>query len=125
MVAFYDNGQYSVFGQPGGDHWIQEASLDITTPDQEVKRAKLVAELKELNAQLTDPSPDLDSAQAAWEQDMARTAAEWTVIRPAAAHADKASLTVKDDGSVLASGIHAGVDRYVIDLPCPMERSPV
>jgi hypothetical protein len=75
MVAFYDNGQYSVFGQPGGDHWIQEASLDITTPDQEVKRAKLVAELKDLNAQLTDPSPDLDRAQAAWEQEMARTAA--------------------------------------------------
>ena len=48
---------------------------------------------------------------------MARTAAEWTVLRPAAAHADKATLTVKDDGSVLASGIHAGVDRYVIDLP--------
>jgi mono/diheme cytochrome c family protein len=117
LLAFYDNGQYSVFGQPGGDHWIQEASLDITTPDQEVKRAKLVAELKDLNAQLTDPSPDLDRAQAAWEQEIARTASDWTALRPAAAHADKATLTVRDDGSVLASGIHAGVDRYVIDLP--------
>ena len=26
MLAFFDNGQYSVFGQPGGDHWIQEAA---------------------------------------------------------------------------------------------------
>jgi hypothetical protein len=119
MVAFYDNGQYSVYGQPGGDHWIQEASLDITTPDQEVKRSKFVAELKDLNAQLTDPSPDLDLAQSAWEKDMAQTATQWAAIKPSAAHADKATLTVRDDGSVLASGVHAGVDRYVLDLSLP------
>ncbi len=117
LLAFYDNGQYSVFGQPGGDHWIQEATLDVTTPEQEVRRATLVAELKNLNAQLTDASPDLDRAQAVWEQEIARTASDWTALHPAAAHADKATLTVRDDGSVLASGIHAGVDRYVIDLP--------
>jgi mono/diheme cytochrome c family protein len=117
LLAFYDNVEYSVYGQPGGDHWIHEASLDITTADQEVERAKLVAELKDLNARLTNPSPDLDRAQAGWEKDMAATASEWTVLRPTAAHADRATLSLRDDGSVLASGVHAGVDRYVIDLP--------
>jgi hypothetical protein len=117
LLAFYDNVQYSVFGQPGGDHWIQEASLDITTPDQEVKRSKIVSELKDLNSQLTSPSPDLDRAQAEWEKDVSQTASQWTVLRPISAHADKATLLVRDDGSVLASGVHAGVDRYVVDLP--------
>ena len=48
MLAFFDNVDYSVVGQQGGDHWIKEAALDLPTPDQETRRAALDAELKTL-----------------------------------------------------------------------------
>jgi hypothetical protein len=119
LLAFYDNAQYTVFGKQGGDHWIQEATLDVTTPEQESRRSALVGELGTLNAQLTGPSPELDGAQTVWEQQMANTASQWKALRPVTAHADKATLAVKDDGSVLASGLHGGLDRYQLDVTLP------
>ena len=119
LLAFFDNAEYTVMGKPGSDHWIQEPSLDLPTPDQEDKRTALVAELKTLNARLTDPSSELDQAQTAWEGGFGAIDSTWTALTPASAHADTATLTVKNDGSVLASGIHAGRDRYVVDVPLP------
>jgi hypothetical protein len=42
--------EYSVFGQQGGDHFIQEPTIDLPTPDQEKRRSTLAAELKTLEA---------------------------------------------------------------------------
>jgi mono/diheme cytochrome c family protein len=55
LLAFFDNVEYSVFGQQGGDHWIQEATLDLPTAEQETRRVALAAELKTLEARLNDP----------------------------------------------------------------------
>jgi hypothetical protein len=119
LLAFFDNTEYTVMGKPGSDHWIEEPSLDLPTPDQDKKRAALAAELKTLNARLTDPSPDLDEAQTTWEHAFGAIDSKWARLTPASAHADTATLTVKDDGSVLASGVHAGRDRYTVDVTLP------
>ena len=119
LLAFFSNVEYTVHGQQGGDHWIAEPTLDLPSPEQEKRRSALADELKTLNAKLTDPSPEIDDAQPAWEQSMVALAAQWTTLTPVAAHANTATLTKKDDGSVLASGVQAGSDRYQIELSIP------
>jgi len=119
LLAFFSNVEYTVHGQQGGDHWISEPTLDLPSPEQEKKRSALAGELKTLNAKLTDPSPEIDDGQLAWEQSMAALAAQWTTLTPLAAHATTATLTKKDDGSVLASGVQTGSDRYQVELNIP------
>ena len=65
LLAFFDNGEYVVKGQPGSDHWIEEPSLDLPTPEQAKTRDALVAELDTLNHRLTDPSEELDTGTGA------------------------------------------------------------
>ena len=119
LLAFFSNVEYTVHGQQGGDHWIAEPTLDLPSPEQEKKRSALADELKALNAKLKDPSPEIDDAQPAWEQSMAALAAQWTTLTPVEAQATTATLTKKDDGSVLASGVQAGSDRYQVELSIP------
>ena len=115
LLAFFDNVDYSVVGQQGGDHWIQEATVDLPTPEQETRRAALAAELKTLEARMKDPDEKIDAAYPAWEQAMRETDAMWTTVPPDKVHADSATLTVQSDGSVMASGKHPGVDRYQVE----------
>jgi uncharacterized protein DUF1553/uncharacterized protein DUF1549/cytochrome c len=119
LLAFFSNVEYTIHGQQGGDHWIAEPTLDLPSPEQEKKRSALSDELKKLNATLSDPSPAIDDAQPAWEQSMVALATQWTILTPIATHATTATLTKKDDGSVLASGVQAGSDRYQVELTLP------
>src|SRR4030095_828351 len=41
LLAFFDNIEYSVFGKPGSDHFIQEPTLDLPSPEQAVRRNAL------------------------------------------------------------------------------------
>ena len=117
LLAFFDNVEYSVFGKPGGDRWIHEPTIDLPTPEQEKRRATLAAELKTLEARMDDPDEKIDAAYPAWEQSMRETDAMWTAVPPDKARADAATLTAQEDGSVIASGKHPGVDRYQVEGP--------
>ncbi len=119
FLAFFDNGEYVEKGQQGGDHWIEEPSLDLPTPDQTARRDALVAELDSLNRTLSEPSADLDAAQGAWEQAQRTIDRQWTTLTPVSAHARAATLTVEADGSVLASGPEPGSDEYVVEAELP------
>ena len=72
LLAFFDNVEYSVFGQQGGDHFIQEPTIDLPTPDQEKRRSTLAAELKSLEARLNDPDDKLDAAYPRGKKTCAR-----------------------------------------------------
>ncbi len=119
LLAFFDNGEYQVKGQPGGDHWIEEPSLDLPTPDQAAARTRLTTELAALNARLTESSPELDAAQADWERQTVALSSEWTTLKPSSVHADHATLAIADDGAVLASGPNPGRDSYTLDVVLP------
>src|SRR6476659_5753256 len=58
MLAFFDNGDYSVFGEQGGDHYIAEPELDLPTSDQAAQRKVLQAQLDDLKAQMSAASPE-------------------------------------------------------------------
>ena len=85
MLAFFDNGEYTVVGKQGGDHWIAEPELDLPTPEQAAKRTTLQAELDRLKAQLEAPGAEIDAAQGEWEQSMRAADAGWTPLEPAGA----------------------------------------
>ena len=43
MLAFFDNGDYSVFGEQGGDTTLRNPMLDLPTPEQAAQRNALQA----------------------------------------------------------------------------------
>ncbi len=122
LLAFFDNVQYSVFGKPGSDHWIQEPTLDLPSAAQSTRRDALTSELATLNATLSAPGVEVDGGQASWEAAQQAAASAWTRLPPARAQATAATLTIQPDGSVLASGLHKGRDEYVVDVTVPAGR---
>jgi hypothetical protein len=114
MLAFFDNGEYTVGGLAGGDRWIEEPVLDLPTPDQAERRDALISEREELTRRLAAPSPEIDAGQSDWERAIRNTGDDWTVLVPSSARADAATLVTQPDGSILASGDHAGTDEYMI-----------
>ena len=84
LLAFFDNGEYEVLGKPGSDHWIQEPSLDLPSPEQTAARDALTAELATLNATLTTPGAEVDAAQAPWEAAQLAASSAWTTLHAVA-----------------------------------------
>ena len=119
MLAFFDNAEYTVFGRPGSEHYIAEPTLDLPTPAQAERRTALLAERDALNEKLTAPAPEIDEAQPAWEQAMRDVGGQWMPLTPDRASATGATLTVRPDHSILASGRHPGSDEYVIESRLP------
>jgi mono/diheme cytochrome c family protein len=119
LLAFFDNVEYTVFGQVGSDRWIDEGQIDLPTPEQAAKRKALVDEIATLKARLDAPGPEIDAQQPAWEERHRGAAAAWTPLVPSAARADAATLAVKADGSVLASGAHRSPERYQFEVTLP------
>ena len=39
LLAFFDNGEYRCTASRVGDHWIQEPTLDLPSPEQDSERA--------------------------------------------------------------------------------------
>ena len=123
LLAFFDNGEYEVLGKPGSDHWIQEPTLDLPSPEQTAARDALTAELATLNATLATPGAEVDAGQAPWEAAQLAASSAWTTLMPSQARAGAAALAAQPDGSVLASGLHAGRDEYQIEVVLPAGRT--
>jgi hypothetical protein len=121
MLAFFDNGEYSVGGKPDGDRWIEEPELPLPTPEQEVARKSLQVELDALKPKLAEVSPEITSGQAAWEDEMRAAERAWTVLQPMSAHAAHGTvLAVQSDGSVLASGPAPPEEQYIVRAQTPI-----
>jgi hypothetical protein len=120
LLAFFDNVEYTVIGKnPGEDRYIQEPALDLPTPEQTARRNAIAGELAGLKTRLAAPGAEIESGQLAWEQEQRALSGHWTTLRPASAKAASATLSILDDGSVLASGRHAGKDEYVVEVELP------
>jgi cytochrome c553 len=119
LLAFFDNVEYTVGGQSGGDRFIEEPKTDLPTPEQKAKRDELGAAIEKLEREIA--SAKLDAAQAAWEQRMRAAERAWTTLRPVSAHSTaQATLTLLEDSSILASGRHEPEDEYVVTARLPI-----
>jgi mono/diheme cytochrome c family protein len=119
LLAFFDNVEYSVYGQEGSDRWIEEPQIDLPTPDQTAKRKAIVDELAALKAKLESPGAEVEAEQPAWEGRQQEALTRWTTLMPVAATADAATLTAQADGSILASGAHRSPEQYKVDVTLP------
>ena len=76
--------------------------------------AKLLAEHKKLQADLSDYEKQVDVRQVQWEKDM-KARVEWTVLDPATfTSKGGAVLTKQPDGSILATGKNPSPETYTV-----------
>jgi hypothetical protein len=116
FLAFFSNSQHFVEGS--GDKWMMEPQLPLPTPEQAAKSKEVKAQISALQAKLDTQTPELDSAQASWEQAMRNAPKDWTVFTPTNAKSlGGATLNILADGSVLASGSNPQADTYVLEVP--------
>lgn len=95
-------------------------SIKLPSPEQTAELDRLDQAISAVEKKLATSTPELEAAQAKWEQTVAPPVS-WTILRPAQANSSGgAALTVLDDGSILVSGDHPETDSYTLafdDLP--------
>lgn len=114
FLAFFNNSEHQIAGPD--DRWMAEPELELPTPEQEKKSKALRAEIASLQSKLDTQTPELDRAETAWESELKAAPQKWTVL-PLKEYksAGGATLTLKPDGSVLASGTNPQADTYVLE----------
>ncbi len=125
LYSFFDNSTYQIRGSAAFDSVAYEPTLELPTPEQELKRKELNDQIAKLETTLKTQTPQLDSAQAEWEKDILAEPAKWTMLDPTEfKSAGGATLTKLDDKSLLASGKDPEFDEYVIKakLPLPLAK---
>ncbi|WP_239491988.1 PSD1 and planctomycete cytochrome C domain-containing protein [Luteitalea sp. TBR-22] len=114
LMAFFANPAYrsETFGD--GTRYF-EGVLDLATPEQDATRSALRAQLKAAEEALATNTAERASAQARWEAEVRDAGKAWAALMPSHAAATNGTvLTVKDDGSVLASGPNPPNTTYTI-----------
>jgi hypothetical protein len=113
FLAFFDNVDYSVGGSD--DRWIVEPELDLPTPEQDVKRKEIQAEISKLEAQLNSDTPEMAAAQREWEQLMIAERSRWTALDPLEFKSAGGALFTKlEDKSLLVAGENPEADTQTI-----------
>lgn len=113
FLAFFSNGEHHVAGT--GDHWMEEPELELPTAEQAEKSKELRGEIATLQKTLDTQTPQLDTAQTAWEQQLRKAEGRWQVLSPDRYESGGgASLKLLPDGSILAGGENPNADTYTI-----------
>lgn len=111
LGAFFADIQEPIVGR-------REDGLLVPDAAQAAELARRAEVVKQLQQQYDGPHPELAPAFAAWEQSQHEALAadtRWTRLAPAAAaSAEGATLTVRDDAAVLAGGKSPEQDTYTL-----------
>ena len=78
LMAFFANSARDNEASARG----KEPVLDLATPDQELTRTKLKAEIDALEAKLKTQTSELAKAQSVWERKQLDAVSDWKPIRP-------------------------------------------
>ena len=90
--------------------------VKVPDAEQEAALKKHDQEIADAKKLLETSTPDLVAAQAAWE----KSQVAWTVLKPEGiTSVEGVTLTVKDDGSILASGKNPATDTYTLVVKNP------
>ncbi|MEI8021202.1 MAG: DUF1549 and DUF1553 domain-containing protein, partial [Schlesneria sp.] len=108
-----ERGLYS--GANSDGNW--GSFIKVPNPEQEAALAEMDRQIAATKTVLNTPTAELSDAQSAWE----KAQILWTTLKPASiVSTGGATLTLKEDGSILASGTSPPTDTYVLkinDLP--------
>ncbi|HET6201701.1 MAG TPA: PSD1 and planctomycete cytochrome C domain-containing protein [Planctomycetota bacterium] len=115
LLAFFETTEYEAIGDASvGEAKYTEPSLEAPTMEEEARRAALRLEIEEARRMLGPGSPPLEAEQAAWEKE---PPVDWTVLVPEPVRSEGgATLSVLDDGSVLASGANPDSDAHCVTV---------
>ncbi|MBL8191388.1 MAG: DUF1553 domain-containing protein, partial [Acidobacteria bacterium] len=119
----FDNSAYQIRGSAAFDSVAYEPTLELPTPEQELKRKELNDQIAKLETTLKTQTPQLDAAQAEWEKEILAEPAKWTTLDPTEfKSAGGATLTKLDDKSLLASSKDPEFDEYIIKARLPLSK---
>jgi hypothetical protein len=94
-------------------------SMLVPSPEQEGRLVELDRQIDEVRAVMDRSTPELEADQSDWEHTI-NPSIEWVTLRPTSAGAKSgATLTILEDGSVLASGPNPATETYTIEAPLP------
>jgi len=112
FLAFFNNAEMGS-DEDGG---FVEPKLELPTPEQEVRRNSLKAEIHELEQKLKTSTPDLVREQAAWEHSVLSAGNAWSTLVPQTIKTTGGTtLTQVKDGAVLASGANPSLETYIVE----------
>ncbi|HYN02195.1 MAG TPA: DUF1549 and DUF1553 domain-containing protein, partial [Vicinamibacteria bacterium] len=117
MLAFYDNAEYSVYGQGEEvvDRWVVEPELELPTPEQAKRREVLRREADSLRLQID--GRDLEAELAAFALDVEGPAPGFVALEPVRFEATSgASFRKLADGSLLVAGEVKEKDTYTVTV---------
>jgi hypothetical protein len=81
-----------------------EANVAVYTPEEQMKRADIFRQVREIEAGLKHREPRWPELMAAWERQVRHDAPAWQVVRPELDASGGQKHYLLDDGSVLAAG---------------------
>src|SRR5579872_2070849 len=114
VAAFFADIQETAVGEQPG--------TKIPTPEEAARLAQFDEQIKPLRTVLDTQTPELDVAQAEWEESFRKSTVEWVVLKPIEAVSKQgAQLKVHDDGSVLAGGANPATDTYELKFSTPLK----
>ena len=117
LLAFYDNVEYSVFGQGEEvvDRWIVEPQLELPTPEQAERRAALRTEAEPLRFEIANR--DLAAEIEAFAAQRRGAAPAWTPLEIAGFEAKSGAKAENlPDRSVLVKGEAEEKDTYTMTV---------
>jgi hypothetical protein len=97
-----------------------EPEIEVPDPDVARRRAEIESQIAAISRKMRDRLPSLRDQYDAWLRHGSARAKHWTVLTPTKmVSLQGATLTVLEDGSVLAGGDIPNNDTYVVELPLP------
>jgi hypothetical protein len=119
LLAFFNNSDMAVAPHGTTTKYV-EPVLDLPTPEQASRREELRAAISQLEKLLKTHTPELEAAQAKWEQQVRAAPADWTTLDAVRLESSGGTTLAKQPGgSVLASGTNPASDIYVIEAKLP------
>ena len=116
FMAFFGNSNMDVKDYGDTSEKYIEPQLDLPTPEQDKQRAKLKAEIAELEKTVKTPTPELAREQAEWERSVEAAQKVWTTLVPAKlSTVGGTTLTRQSDDAVLASGTNPRAETYLVE----------
>ncbi|HYG77071.1 MAG TPA: PSD1 and planctomycete cytochrome C domain-containing protein [Planctomycetota bacterium] len=121
LYAFFNNvPEKGLDGNKGNS----EPMIKTPTREQQAEIDRHTALIRELEAKLTGPMPEVDAAQAKWEESEAGNEAkvDWSVLEAAEMKsAGGATLAKADDHSVRATGTNPASDTFTFNSAAAKE----
>jgi Protein of unknown function (DUF1553)/Protein of unknown function (DUF1549)/Planctomycete cytochrome C len=92
------------------------APTPIPTTEQKIQLDQIDQQISALQKTLDTMTPALQASQLNWEENLRAKVIPWLLFETESAESEKkATLNLREDGSLLATGTNADKDRYVVE----------